>query len=1089
MASSSSSPSDPANYSRSWSYHVFLSFRGEDTRLKFVGHLYEALIGRGIHTYKDDREISYGEFIDTSVTEAIEGSQIAIIVFSENFAESSWCLRELAYIIDCEKRRGLTIVPIFYDVEPTVVRKQKQKYEEVFSQHELKNETDVVASWRKTLRGVSGHSGDEFKSASMDESKFIKKIVKKISKMIRPLTPWKNDKLVGIEDRMHNFISQMQIGSDVVFMIGLWGVGGSGKTTLANSVYNEISWKFDCCCRIENVREKSSKYGLEKLQEQILSSVWKDKKVQIGSVEDGKYMTSEKLRLKKVLILLDDVNEVEQLEALAGSLDWFGKGSRIIITTRDVHLLNVHGVINVHKVSLLNDGEAINLLCKLPGIDKSMGDFEELSQEVVSYASGLPLALTILGSSLVKANIKEQKSILAKMKVIPNDDIQGKLKISYDELKKDVQELFLDIACFLRGEEEARAMEILNACHFEPTAGVKVLKDRALITISNGVIDMHDLVQEMGHHIVKGEGNDGKNPEKQRRVWKEEDVVNICAMDATTNVNMIEAIQFKYIDYTSLPPRGNNPLEHLPPIIANSKNLRWIDWEGDLANPLLTNFPPTTLCCLTLTRSMQDQLWKGYKFLPCLKIMELSDLTNLTRTPDFSGIPNLERFKLYNSPNLEEIDSSFGLLKKLVFVFVVSCPKLKIFPSINRLKNLETLSFYMCKPGLFELPEIQQENMDSVAHPELGNSGETQVQKPGGEDLVDVEECCLEKASSSHNNINRHTRLWVSHSNLTKLDLGWCNLKDEDIGSFDWELPNLLELNLSYNSFSRLDFSLLGLPKLKWLNVRWCQSLVELKDLPSSISVIHADYCKSLKRFGDTSNCKWLWKVSNLRGNKVDPSDGAALLKSMLKGNAIDQDHFISVFLEHQIPVGFEGSFFKGETFMLRSYIKDTFTLPLRDNWDNDFCGLLMRVVSQEETVSMDIKISKHESDKEYDYVFLKDSDEEPEPEYDGRAKYKGRVRKYKGRVRTYVGYVPFSALRQTTSLNSSNNTISFSIHTPCWDSFTAELIPRKNKDDPLQTTKPATNSPQFSDEKDRPSFKIEQDSKSFVNIYWKAFW
>ncbi|KAL4579465.1 hypothetical protein LXL04_015613 [Taraxacum kok-saghyz] len=1075
MASSSSSPSDPANYSRSWSYHVFLSFRGEDTRLKFVGHLYEALIGRGIHTYKDNKEISYGESIDTSVTEAIEGSQIAIIVFSENFAESSWCLRELTYIIDCEKRRGLTVVPIFYDVEPTVVRKQKRKYEEAFFQHELKNETDIVASWRKTLKEVSGHSGDEFKSASMDESDFIKKIVHEISKMIRPLTRRKDDKLVGIEDRMHNLISQMQIGSNVVLMIGIWGLGGGGKTTLANSVYSEISWNFDCCCRIQDIRENSSTDGLKELQKQILSTVLKDNEVRVGSVEDGKDMICEKLRRKKVLILLDDVDKRNQLEALAGSPHWFGEGSRIIITTRDAQLLRVHKVNNVHEVSLLKEGEAISLLCKHAGLERPLGDYKKLSEEVVSYACGLPLALEVLGSSLFDANINEWKDTLDQLKSIPNDDIVGKLKISYDGLAKVVQELFLDIACFHRREEEASAMAFLDACKLHPISGVKVLKDRALMTISNGRFDMHDLVQEMGHHIITWEGNDGKNLEKQRRVWKEEDVVRICAMDATTNVNMIEAIQFKYSDYTSLRPQGNNPLQHLPPFIANSKNLRWIDWKGDLANPLLTNFPPTTLCCLILTRSMQDQLWKGYKFLPSLKIMELSYLTNLRRTPDFRGIPNLERFKLHGSRYLEEIDSSFGLLEKLVFVSIEWCPKIKIFPSINGLKNLKTLSLQGCKRGLFELPEIQQKNMDSVAHPELGNSGEPQVQKPG-EDLVDVEECCLDKPSSSHNNMNRHRRLWVSHPNLTKLNLYGCGLRDEDIGSFDWELPSLKELDLRSNYFSRLNFSLLGLPKLKWLNVSWCKSLVELKDLPSSISIIQADACFSLERLGDTSNCKWLWNVSYYGGYKVDPSDGATLLKSMLKGNAIE-DHFISARLEHQIPVGFEGSFFKGETFMLRSYIRDTFRLHLRDNWANDFCGLLMRVVTQELSMYMDIKISKHESDKEYDYVFLKDSDEEPEPEYHGD-------------LRTCVGYVSFSALRQTTSLNSSYNTISFSIDYP-WYSFTAKLVPRKNKDDPLQTTKAATNSPEFWDDKDRyntPSFKIKHDSKSFVNIRWRAW-
>ncbi|KAL4574930.1 hypothetical protein LXL04_021770 [Taraxacum kok-saghyz] len=976
MASSFSSPSDLANYSRSWSYHVFLSFRGEDTRLKFVGHLYKALMDMGIYMYKDNKEISYEELIDTSVTEVIEGSQIAIIVFSENFAESSWCLRELAYIIDCEKRRGLTVVPIFYDVEPTVVRKQKRKYEEAFSQHELKNESDVVASRRKTLREVSGHSGDEFKSASMDESDFIKKIVNGISKMIHPLTPRKNDKLVGIEDRMHNLISQMQIGLDVVLMIGIWGLGGGGKTTLANSVYSEISWKFDCSCRIQDIRENSR------------------------SVEDGNDMISEKLRRKKVLILLDDVDKRNQLEALAGSPHWFGEGSRIIITTRDAQLLRVHKVNNVHEVSLLKECEAISLLCKHADLERPMGDYKKLTEEVVSYACGLPLALEIVGSSLYDANINEWKDTLDQLKSIPNDDIVGKLKISYDGLAKVVKELFLDIACFHRREEEASAMAFLDACKFHPISGVKVLKDRALITISNGRFDMHDL-----------------------------------------NVSMIEALRFKYNDYIF--PQRKNPLQHLPPIIANSKNLRWIDWEGDLANPLLTNFPPTTLCCLILTGSKQKQLWEGYKFLPCMKIMELSVLTYLTRTPDFSGIPNLERFKLHGSMYLEEIDSSFGLLENLVFVSIERCPRIKRFPSINRLKNLETLSFRFCKAGLFELPKIQQ-NMGSVAHPELGNSGETQVQKP----------------SSSHNNMNRHTRLWVSHSNLTKLDLYGCDLEDANIGSLDWELPSLKELHLSDNNFSRLDFSLLGLPKLKWLDVSWCESLVELKDLPSSISVIQADGCISLER-------------------KLHPSDGAALLKSVLKGNAIDQNHFISVNLPHQIPWVLKEASSRGETFRLQndtpSYV-DTFRVHLRDNWDNDFCGLLMRLVTQELPMSMEIKISKHESDKEYDYVFLKDSNEEPEPEYDEE-------------VNTYVGYVSFSALRQTTSLNSSYNTISFSIKDDSWNSLTAELVPRKNKDDPLQTTKAATNSPEFWDDKDEdyPSFKIEHDSKSFVNIQWNT--
>ncbi|CAH1430101.1 unnamed protein product [Lactuca virosa] len=245
-----------------------------------------------------------------------------------------------------------------------------------------------------------------------------------------------------------------------------------------------------------------------------------------------------------------------------------------------------------------------------------MKDYEQLSKEVVSYAGGLPLALTVLVSSLCDKNIHHWKSALARLKVIPDNEILVKLKISFDGLTEVQKDLFLDIACFFRWKKKDRAMEILDACGFHPVIGVEELRQKALITISNGRFDMHDLVQEMARYIVRGEHP--RNPEKHSRVWKKEDVPTICAMDATTELDKIEAIQVKYSQVHEEPPPSL--------IVANMRNLRYIQWEGDpknpSASPLVNNSPPIGLCCLILSRGSEDKLWNGNKVLRNLKIMD-----------------------------------------------------------------------------------------------------------------------------------------------------------------------------------------------------------------------------------------------------------------------------------------------------------------------------------------------------------------------------------------------------------------------------------------------------------------------------------
>jgi len=146
-------------------YQVFLSFRGKDTRKTFTDHLYTALVQAGIHTFKDERELQRGKNIANELHKAIEESKIALIVFSRNYASSEWCLNELVGILERKKTMGLTVIPVFYDVQPSHIRHQTGSFGEAFSVREKlvfesKEEEDMkIEKWREALGEVADLGG------------------------------------------------------------------------------------------------------------------------------------------------------------------------------------------------------------------------------------------------------------------------------------------------------------------------------------------------------------------------------------------------------------------------------------------------------------------------------------------------------------------------------------------------------------------------------------------------------------------------------------------------------------------------------------------------------------------------------------------------------------------------------------------------------------------------------------------------------------------------------------------------------------------------------------------------------------------
>jgi len=158
-ATDSSSCNDSQNI-QSYKYDVFISFRGSDTRNTFVDHLYAHLVRKGIFVFKDDKQLQKGESISPQLFQAIQRSRVSIVVFSKDYASSTWCLDEMAAIAHCRAELKQIVFPVFYDVDPSHVRKQNGVYQFAFVFHALKHDrSSKVDRWKSAMTCLAGLAG------------------------------------------------------------------------------------------------------------------------------------------------------------------------------------------------------------------------------------------------------------------------------------------------------------------------------------------------------------------------------------------------------------------------------------------------------------------------------------------------------------------------------------------------------------------------------------------------------------------------------------------------------------------------------------------------------------------------------------------------------------------------------------------------------------------------------------------------------------------------------------------------------------------------------------------------------------------
>ncbi|XP_054782075.1 disease resistance protein RPV1-like [Prosopis cineraria] len=663
--------------------------------------------------------------------------------------------------------------------------------------------------------------------------------------------------IVGINkncDRIELFLERFST-------IGIWGMGGIGKTTMAKVVFAKFRSQFDSCCFLENLREESEKHGLKYIHDKLLFELSNDTFL-------------ERLSRKKVLIVLDDVSNTSQLEYLENEAPRLGLGSKVIITSRDQHVLDER-VDKIHKAIALNYDSSLQLF-NLKAFRKNgyKSEYKKLVEKVVAYAKGNPLALTILGSFLHSKTIKEWESALVKLEKRTYQDIQAVLKLSYDGLDDEEKEMFLDIACFLKGESKGDAITTLEGCGFHASIGLRTLMDKALISIDYDTVQMHDLIQSMALEIVRQENI--KDPGRRSRLWNPDEIYDVLKNNQGSdaihgiilNLSEVRDIQLSIDTFKKMtnlrflkfysPRDERSCIVNLPSGLDSfSNSLRYLQWDKFPLESLPSLFCAEKLVELRMPNSNLEKLWDGVQNLVNLRNIDLTGSKQLIELPDFSAAQNLEVVYLSSCERLCHLHPSILSLPRLHDLKLSYCKNLKSLKMESHSNSLSSLlvnGCYSLKEFSFSSNKLL--NLDllltgiEILDLSMGHMEQLQQLSLNGLTLKNLpvnEICCLRSLRELYLygciEIIDKSKLHILFDALLYLESidldGACRLT---------ELPN----NIKH------------LSRLKSLYINNCKSLQSLPEFPPSIERLNACNCISLKTLQLTSHFE-----SSLLANEI----------------------------------------------------------------------------------------------------------------------------------------------------------------------------------------------------------------------------
>ncbi|ESQ49667.1 hypothetical protein EUTSA_v10022404mg, partial [Eutrema salsugineum] len=847
---------------RHFKHHVFPSFHGEDVRRGLLSYLLKEFREKVIDVFIDN-DIERSKPIGPELKEAIKGSMIAIVLISRNYASSTWCLDELVEIMKCREEFAQTVMVVFHEVEPSDVKKQNGYFGSVFAKTCEGKKPEAVERWKQALQEVAKIAG--YHSLKFDsDSDMIETIATDVSDKLNDSTAANDsDSLVGIGTHTMKMNSLLSLKLDEVRMVGIWGPAGIGKTTIARALYRKLSSNFTHTAFIESIKGKFEQNYRDEhafmlhLQEQLLSKTLNQKDLRIGHLGVAK----ARLKNKKVLVVLDDVDDLKQLEAMTDKACWFGPGSRIIITTKDNKILKAHEINHIYQVGFPSTSEALEILCLSAFRHKSPpSGFEDMALEVTRLAGNLPLGLRVFGAYLRGMSKDQWIHALPRLRTSLDGDIEKVLRFSYDALCDEDQDLFLHIACFFRGGCIRDVVEYLAESRFNVIHGLQVLVDKCFISIyGNGYFMIHNLLEQLGKDIVRRQSV--FKPGKRQFLVDVRDIRNVL--------------------------EENEPLPCLKKIdLSCSDNLKEIP---DLSNAFNLEVLRASICSSLSEISSIGKATSLHELhlAGCINLMSIhSSIGNAT---------NLKTLNVNLCHSLVELPSSIWSLKRLTKLQILGCVKLnhlgsqlQSFPDISA----NITEFDMTNTAIEEFPSsIMAFSCLRKLKTTFGESLKVFPDVPDSIQVLELHNTGIEEIPPSIQNLSRLTKLSMPHCkklkilptnvnlpSLSSLDLSSCtqlktfpeistsieylNLSDtaiEEVPSSIWSWFRLLELNLEdcnslrivLDSIGELDLSNTetDVPPLPLrINLKGCKNLVSLPHIPEFVTFIDAANCESLER-------------------------------------------------------------------------------------------------------------------------------------------------------------------------------------------------------------------------------------------------
>ncbi|XP_035846619.1 disease resistance protein RPV1 isoform X2 [Helianthus annuus] len=864
----------------SYNYDVFLSFRGADTRNNFTDHLLKALREASIRTFFDDAEIRIGETLKPELENAIKSSRASVIVLSKNYASSTWCLDELALIMEQRRTSKHIVFPIFYHVMPSDVRKQRNSFGDAMAEHTQRMETELnsekrsewahrIEKWKKALTEVADMKGKE---ANGRETKLIEEIVKDISSRLELHKRSDIPKLIGMESSVRTITSFLNdASSHTTDVLTICGMAGIGKTHLADYIFKSHYLEFESSCFLEDIERRcTSQKRLLKLQKQLLKDIQATSWMDIDNVKAATSKIENSLFRKRSFLVLDGINDSEQLDALIGTKG-IHPGSKIIITSKNGSLTEKCKLFEAqvppkhtkHLLHGLNDKDSLQLLtwqafgCHEP----NEGDKKKM-KKVVQYCKGHPLALKVLGSSF-RSEDATWEDILESLGKEINPDIKKVLKISYDSLpsEKD-KELFKYIACLFVGEDRKFTEDILKACGICKPSGIKVLVNRCLLTVrSFGELMMHQLLQDMGRDVVRQESPN--RPWERSNLWNHEECLDVLQNKQGTAITQGLALDMRTFENDTWKEPSSANMQMFGFRSYPSFSCLWwlVGWvSGMCSSSRKTKGDFETLALsemrnLKLLQLNYVQLSGSYKNFPhgirwlCMHGFPLSYI------PSDLQMENLVALDLSNS-KLQQLWKKPKLLRSLKFLNLSNCRELVRVGHFSGLPLLERLTLARCT-SLIEVCESISTCCQKLEILDLSECNKLKELPRSIGKLKKLTQLLIDGCSNlgefPADNVNMVPRTPKSFASslprsLVTLSLKDCNLYNESFPMDFSNLPMLKKLYLDGNPMDSMPDCVRSLTRLETLSFSRCWNLKTVLCAPIQLKRLDVGICTSLEK-------------------------------------------------------------------------------------------------------------------------------------------------------------------------------------------------------------------------------------------------